>query len=344
MPQLVPIALAAWVPITLALFWALPPRRAAWICLLGGWLLLPTARFDDAVAAIEFPYWIMPAGLPGSAWFTKAQVIGASCLLGIAAFDGGRLRAFRPRWVNLPVAAWSLCPIASAAANGLPMGEGLADAGYLAMAWGVPYLAGRLYFAGPGGMVELARGIVNAGVAYIPFSLAESLASPWLYRAAYGFHPYESPGKERYIGYRPIGFLEDGNQLGIWAATAAVSAIWLWRSGLLKTWRGLNGGAVAALLGAVALATQSVGAIASANLVLVRAGDSEAGQPDLAGRGGARGNDRAGRPAGGERGRRQGPGAEDRDRPVTDRGVGAGRPAFVRLATPGRGAWRHASP
>jgi hypothetical protein len=79
---------------------------------------------------------------------------------------------------------------------------------------------------------------------------------------AFGFHPYQTQGASRYLGFRPILFFEDGNQLGTWLATSALTAAWLWRSGRLASLWGLPGWSIALILLAQALLAQSVGAIA----------------------------------------------------------------------------------
>ena len=157
MPEVIPFVLWSWVPVTLLLFWKLPPARAAAISLVGGWLFLPTARFADDVAGVEFPYWIMPACLPSEYWTTKARVIGVALLLGVMAFDPKAWSRFRPSFLDLPMLGWCLVPLASGLANGVSPVESMANMAYQALAWGVPYLAGRLYFSSPAGMVVLAR-------------------------------------------------------------------------------------------------------------------------------------------------------------------------------------------
>lgn len=261
MTEAVPIVLWAWVPVTLLLFWKLPPRVAAVASLVGGWLLLPTARFADDVAAVEFPYWIMPACLPSDDWTTKARVVGVSLLLGVMAFDPGAWRRFRPSWFDLPMLGWCLCPLASGLANGLSPTEALANAAYLGLAWGVPYLIGRLYFFDPAGLDALARGFVAGGLAYLPLCAVEFVIGPRLYETLYGFHPYKTPGMVRYVGYRPVVFLEDGNQLGIWLAASALTATWLWRSGQLRRFCRMPGWLVASVLVAQAVLAQSAGAV-----------------------------------------------------------------------------------
>ena len=103
MPQIVPYVLGSWVALACLLFACLPPRRGAAVVLVFGWLFLPTARYPDEVAGIEFPYWVMPACLPASPYFTKALVIGLSCLTGVCLFDPRALLRLRPRWVDLPI-------------------------------------------------------------------------------------------------------------------------------------------------------------------------------------------------------------------------------------------------
>ena len=60
---------------------------------------------------------------------------------------------------------------------------------------------------------------------------------------AYGPHPYQFEGAARLLGYRPLGFLEHGNQLGMWMAGSAVAATWLWASGAAARPWGVPGGA-----------------------------------------------------------------------------------------------------
>jgi hypothetical protein len=261
MPEVIPFVLWSWVPITLLLFWRLPPARAAALCLVGGWLFLPTARFADDVAGVEFPYWIMPACLPSDYWTTKARVIGVALLLGIMAFDPRAWSRFRPSFYDLPMLGWCLVPLASGLADGVSPVESVANMAYQALAWGVPYLAGRLYFSDPSGINVLAAEIVGGALAYLPLCAIEFATGPRLYETLYGVQPYRTQGMARYVGYRPIVFLEDGNELGTWLSASALAGWWLWRSGNLKKFWGMPGWLVAAALVAQALMAQSAGAI-----------------------------------------------------------------------------------
>jgi hypothetical protein len=72
-----------------------------------------------------------------------------------------------------------------------------------------------------------AKAFVIAGMAYVPICLMEIFTGPQLYALLYGYQPHRWIGAQRYFGFRLIGLLEDGNQLGIWMPTSALIAIWL---------------------------------------------------------------------------------------------------------------------
>jgi hypothetical protein len=261
MPEAIPFVLWSWVPVTLLLFWKLAPARASALSLIGGWLFLPTARFADSVAKVAFPYWIMPSCLPSDYWTTKARVIGVALLLGVMAFDPKAWLRFRPSFFDLPILGWCLVPLASSLVNGVSPVVSTVNLAYQTLAWGVPYLVGRLYFFNPAGLDLLAREFVTGGLAYLPLCAIEFVVGPRLYEILYGFHPYRTPGMVRYLGYRPVVFLEDGNELGIWLAASALTAAWLWRSGQLVRFLGMPGWLVVSLLMGQAILSQSAGAV-----------------------------------------------------------------------------------
>jgi len=264
MPQSVPAVLASWVALGLVLFWRRPGRDAALAVLIGGWVLLPVARF---------PAWAFadPVGqggpfhalaVPTAMLANKATAVGLACLAGIMLFDGPAVRRLRPSRLDLPMAAWCLVPMASALANGLPAAEGLAQCRYLALAWGVPYLVGRVYLGDDEGLRRFALALIVAGLVTTAPCLLEFLAGPWLYGWVYGPHPYQMEGAARPVLFRPLLFWEHGNQLGMWTAVAAVAGAWLWRSGRLRSGVGIPGGPAAAGLVAVCLLCQSHSSVA----------------------------------------------------------------------------------
>jgi hypothetical protein len=218
MNSFVPIALYGWVLVVLLFFSLLPPRRAMIAAFLGGWLLLPEASLPMA-------------GLPD---ISKISVTSASVLLGILLTDAQRVTAFRPQWIDLPMAAWCFVPMASSVVNGLGVYDGLSFVLTAVLTWGVPYLVGRLYFNDLESMRDLALGIVIAGVVYAPLCLLEVRLSPQLHRWAYGYHPAAFAMTYRWGGYRPVVFLSHGLMLGMWMASATLVAFWLWTRGSVR--------------------------------------------------------------------------------------------------------------
>ncbi len=63
------------------------------------------------------------------------------------------------------------------------------------------------------------------------------------------------------FGFRPIGLLEDGNQLGIWMATSALIAVYLWKRNLVKDIIGIPIAWISGILLAVTILCQSAGSI-----------------------------------------------------------------------------------
>lgn len=259
-----------WTALSPLLFRLLPGRDAAIACLVAGWAFLPVAPYP--------PTALHPSGrkssfhavaVPTSPPINKATAIGLGCLVGVLAFD--RKAVGRLRWerVDLPVMVWCLVPIASAVANRLPLSVGLEQARQLVLSWGVPYLMGRTYLADEDSRARFAVALAAGGLAYLPVCALELVAGPTVYRLAYGPHPYEFEGSERFLLSRPLGWMEHGNQLGLWMATSAVAATWLWASGAVKRPGGIPGRPLAAVLVGATLLCQSLGSILLLGLALL---------------------------------------------------------------------------
>jgi hypothetical protein len=210
----VPIALAAFLAAVAACFSLLSPRRAALSSLFGGWLFLP--HFDG-----RFNFFIL---------HSKAAFVSAAVLLGSIALDTERWRRFRPRLLDLPMAILCLAPLATALHNDLGAYEALAATFDTAMAWGAPYLLGRVYLGSSRALRDLATALVAAGLVYVPFCLWEIRMSPQLQYALYGFRSSGFDTVVRFGGYRPDVFMQTGLAVGMFMASATLSAAWLWRS------------------------------------------------------------------------------------------------------------------
>lgn len=248
------------VPTVLA-FAAFPVRPAILLVFLGGWTLLPVGHFPEDAAAAVFPWWVTGLAVPGEMLVNKAAVSSSYALFGAMLFDGPALRRWRPGLVDLPIAVWCAWPFISAQAAGHQSPPAWVSALYLSATWGALWLIGRVWFARPDDRIVVLKSLALAGLASLPFALLEATRPAWVHSLIYAEHPFGMDGAERYVGFRPMGFFEHGNQYGLWMALCAFSAIWL--AAALRTkvgsalWTSL-----ATVTTMAALASQSVGAIA----------------------------------------------------------------------------------
>jgi hypothetical protein len=253
------IVLAVWIPAGIYLFHRYPARIAILANFFVGWGVLPGAHYIATTQ--DFPYWILGVCLPTDYLFTKAAVTGLAALVGIVLFRFADLKKFRAGLCDLPMAVWCCVPLLSAATHRSTFPEGFRGAAYQTICWGVPWVLGRIYFSDHDSLLLAARACVIAGICYVPICLVEICIGPQLYAFLYGYQPYRWVGAERYLGFRPIGLLEDGNQLGIWMAAATLIAVALYARRLAPRALGLPMGWAATLLAVTTLLCQSVGSV-----------------------------------------------------------------------------------
>lgn len=254
--DIVYLAFAAASPVAFR-FWR--PAVAVLLVFLGGWILLPVGHYPTGSTSAAFPYWIIGLALPSDLLVSKAWIAPTAAFLGVALFDRATLLSFRPSWLDVPVALWCAWPLLAAPFIADPRPSPALASLYLAGCWALPWLLGRLYFETPDGQRLLARGLAISALACLPFSVVEGVWGPDLYGLLYEPHPFRFDGDARYVGFRPIGFFEHGNQFGLWMSLSALAAWWLAATepqDRRRRWR-----AVAIGVTALALAAQSVGAI-----------------------------------------------------------------------------------
>jgi hypothetical protein len=252
-------------------FKLLPSRTAALAVFFGGWLFAPVGVYPQGpslqvgqAGQSEHPFWIIGSALPSDMLLHKAWLVPCAVLLGALVFDRASLRRFRPSSLDAPLLLWCAWPLLqSLLLAGEPRPEAAAASLYLARTWGLTWLIGRIYCAGTEGLFALARALALSGLACLPFALAEGLAGAQTYGWFFEPHPFRHDGNERYLGWRPLGFFENGNQYGLWISLCALVAAWLARSrgATDRRWR-----ATAVAVVAMALAAQSIGGIMLAAL------------------------------------------------------------------------------
>jgi hypothetical protein len=249
------LALFAWIPLSIAFCYRFSLRVAFLLIFIGGWAVLPAAHYTPT--ADPFPYWFVGTGIAADYFITKATIIGLCGLICFIIFDRPGIRRFQLTLWDMPMLLWCACPMLSAIANALPFSDLLRGEAYQLLAWGVPYFLGRLYFSDTDALRQAAQAFVIAGLFYVPMCAFEIWKGPQIYAHVYGFLPLRSVGAERYIGFRPIGLLENGNQLGVWMATSALIAMWLWAKKIVARVMGIPIAVVALTLLVTTILCQS---------------------------------------------------------------------------------------
>ncbi|HUT61512.1 MAG TPA: O-antigen ligase domain-containing protein [Phycisphaerae bacterium] len=240
------VVMVAWIPAVIGLFAVLPPRRAVITSFLVAWLFLPIASFPIA-------------GLPD---YTKMSATCVGALLGAALFDPERLLSFRPRLLDVPMAIWCVCPLASALSNDMGLYAGLAALLGHAITWGFPYLIGRVYLDSADALRELAIGIFIGGLVYVPLVVFEARMSPQLHTMLYGTRVGIT--SRRYTGFgafcwMPSVFMWRSLSLVMFMASASVIGVWLWATGALRRLRGISLGWLVPALPAATVLCKSLG-------------------------------------------------------------------------------------
>ena len=244
----------------LLVFRFVAPARAVAITCFAGWLILPVGNFPGGSADAIFPYWITGTAVPSDMLLTKMWWPPVVALTGALWVDRETLASWRPGWADLPMMLWCLWPIGQWSFVTNPEPQPWVASLYLFAAWGTPWLLGRVYFSHHDGGVRLIAALLAGLVLIAPIALLEGVMGPRVYGWLYEPHPFRFDGQQRYVGFRPLAFFEDGNQYGIWVAATALVAIWLWRT-TLDLRKRTHAAAIAVLSLAIALMSQSVGAI-----------------------------------------------------------------------------------
>lgn len=251
---------SCWILAALCLFRFVRRDVAIWIVIFGGWLLLPPGNYVDPGDPRVLPYWIVGGALPSDILFVKAWTAPAIATLCSLIFDRGRWRELRFVPIDIPILLFCGWPLGQALFTGPADPAGLASAAYLAGVWGLPWLIAKLYLRDLNDAVRFAGALAYLSLALVPVAVIEGVTSWRLHSALLGVHPFTFDGMTRYVGFRPQGLFEHGNQYGIWCAGATLAACWRLR----EEWGGkgrLRWSVVATVLCLMTLMSQSVGAI-----------------------------------------------------------------------------------
>jgi hypothetical protein len=256
------LALFAWIALVPFLFTRMNKRRAVLIAVVAGWLFLPCVELNASWHEVPAPYGTPPL------YATKRAVISYGLIVAILLKDLNRLRRFRLQWFDAPMILWCASPLLSTLANDLKITIAIMDTTQQFLAWGVPYLVGRLYFADLEGIRALAIGFLLGAIVYVPFCLVEIRIGTELHQKLWGFHQHDPRQAMRGSLWRPMVFLDHGLAVGMWMGSVTLLAFWMWWTRSLTELQWLKGvkplplGVVVGILVVTCVLMGSAGALA----------------------------------------------------------------------------------
>ena len=216
------ITLFAWVPLAQLFFARFRAPTAALFVLLGGVMFLPE---------------IIEYDLPGLPPYNKRNAITLSMLIGAAYACPRRLMAARPGTgydlLTIALSAGSFLTIMTNGDTlfyGPHVEEGLRRVDAISMAVGamitigIPFFLGRAFFRNMRDLRTLAMALAIAGLIYSVLIVFEARFSPHLHKWVYGYHPAPFRHMIRSGGWKPMAFMGSGLAVGLFIATAMISA------------------------------------------------------------------------------------------------------------------------
>jgi len=209
------LSLGFIIPGVLYMFSRYSPPRAVMLCFLGALMFLPMEELQ------------VPLIL-----YNKMTATAIGVMLGIMIYDENAPENFSFGIVDIPMLIWILSGVFAAVLNDLGLKDGIQEGFNTLTQWGIPYLAGRLYFSDPKAQKMLCYSFFMAGLLYIPFVVFELVMSPQCHNIVYGYMQHSFAQVIRGGGYRPMVFMEHGIMLGTLMAMAALVGVWCTYTGV----------------------------------------------------------------------------------------------------------------
>lgn len=203
------LTLYGCIPLVLYLFSKYKPELAVIIAFFGALMFLPMAE-------LQIPLII----------YDKMTATAIGVLIAIKVYDPERLENTSIHPVDIPMILWIISGFVASVTNGIGVKDGLQESFNTFTIWGIPYMAGRLYFTNADSIKLLCRSIFAAGLIYIPFVFFELVMSPQAHRIVYGYMQHSFAQVMRGDGYRPMVFMAHGIMLGTWMCMAALVGLW----------------------------------------------------------------------------------------------------------------------
>ena len=209
------VAVLALFPVaTLYAVRRLGPSAGVRIAMVGGSILLPSYG-----GTVDVPYLT-----------SKAAFVATVVFLVAVLSDTQRWMRMRPHAIDLVAMVLCIQPFGTALANDMSSYEGGAAIVARVTVWLFPYLLGRVYLGRPRELGSYAVSLVGAALVYVPLCWWGIRMSPQLHYKVYGYSVGSFLQTVRFGGYRPTVFMTHGLMVGMFMATGALIAYWLWRT------------------------------------------------------------------------------------------------------------------
>ncbi|OQY47903.1 MAG: hypothetical protein B6240_05260 [Desulfobacteraceae bacterium 4572_87] len=203
------LSLYSCIPLVLYLFSKYKPEQAVIVAFFGALMFLPMEKLQ------------VPLIL-----YNKMTATAMGVMIAIKMYDPEKLENGSIHPIDIPMILWISSGFLASVTNGLGPKDGLQESFTTFTQWGIPYIAGRIYFSNAEGMKLLCRSIFTATLLYIPFVLFELKMSPQSHAIVYGYMQHSFAQVMRGDGYRPMVFMEHGIMLGTWMAMGALVGLW----------------------------------------------------------------------------------------------------------------------
>lgn len=261
-----PIALLAWIPLTLLLFWRLKPGTACAIVLIGASTLLPVNYGWNFVGfpALQRESISVLAALVACFVFARGRVIDQPKIAGIewlavVMVAAGFLTAMGNRDV-----VWSgerMLPPMS-------MWGGVSRMASTVLQFWAPIYLGRILCRNPRELRAILIVLMVFGLGYAVLVVWEARMSPRLHHQLYGYLPasWKMAMRRTGWGWRPMVFVGHGLALTMFMVISALASAALWRARVRVA--GLTLAPVPPFLWAVVFVCQSLASLVYATVTL----------------------------------------------------------------------------
>lgn len=211
-------AFVIWIPLSVLLFATMRPARAATICYVWGWLLLPASEFK-----VE-GFWDVD----------KTLIIAAGVIVGVAFCCRNPLGNLRPSFGDTLLILFAAAAGASSVTNALGGYDGASTFVNKLIYYGVAFACGRLFLRDRRDLWEAAQLVCVAAGLYALAAIWEWRMSPQIHSLLYGGFQHNFLQHKRWGFFRPVVCFPHALSLGMFFSATSLLSLWMYIHGKLR--------------------------------------------------------------------------------------------------------------